>query len=281
MWRLIIYFVGLLFIWLFLSQCFILRNRWSDKKSIKIFSSKHVPFVIHDTVINNQHLHFAISGSDTLPTLVFIHGSPGSWMNYAKYMWDSSLLGKYRMIGIDRPGFGYSDFGKALHLQEQAAIISTVLVAQKNDLPMFLFGHSMGGAVVSELAARNPDMYKGIVIAAGSLDVSLEKKETWRHIMSVKPLYWFLPGAYGPSNTELLYLKKDLVQLQDEFKNINCEVHFIHGSEDTWVPIENVAFGMKMITNAKLITTDTLVGADHHIPWKNMDEIKKVLLKLY
>jgi len=47
------------------------------------------------------------------------------------------------------------------------------------------------------------------------------------------------------------------------------------------VPIENVAFGMKMITNAKLITTDTIVGADHHIPWKNMDEIKKVLLKLY
>ena len=117
MWRLIIYFVGLLFIWLSLSQCFILRNRWSDKKSIKIFSSKHVPFVIHDTVINNQHLHFAISGSDTLPTLVFIHGSPGSWMNYAKYMWDSSLLGKYRMIGIDRPGFGYSDFRSYLPQQ--------------------------------------------------------------------------------------------------------------------------------------------------------------------
>jgi pimeloyl-ACP methyl ester carboxylesterase len=279
--RLIIYFVGLLFIWVFLSQCFILRSRWSDKKSIKIFSSKHVPLFIHDTVINSQHLHFAISGSDTLPTLVFIHGSPGSWMDYSKYMWDPSLLKKYRMISIDRPGFGYSDFGKASHLQEQTAIISKVLVSQKNDLPMFLFGHSLGGAVVAELAALDPDMYKGIVIAAGALDVSLEKKEKWRRIMSVKPLYWFLPGAYGPSNTELLYLKKDLVQLQDEFKNITCEVHFIHGSKDTWVPIGNMAYGMKMMTNARVVTADTIIGADHNIPWKNIDEIKKVLLKLY
>src|SRR4030095_5893016 len=279
--RLIIYLVGLLFIWLFLSQCFIFRNRWSDKKSIKIFSSKHIPFVIHDIVINKRHLHFAVSGSDTLPTLVFIHGSPGSWMNYAKYMWDPSLLKRYRMIGIDRPGFGYSDFGKPLHLQEQTAIISAVLVSQKNDLPMFLFGHSLGGAVVAELAALDPDRYKGIVIAAGALDVSLEKKETWRHIMNVKPLYWFLPGAYGPSNTELLYLKKDLVQLQNEFMNINCEVHFIHGSKDTWVPIGNMAYGMKMMINAKIVTADTIVGADHHIPWKNIDEIKAVLLKLY
>jgi pimeloyl-ACP methyl ester carboxylesterase len=279
--QLIIYFVGLLFIWLFLSQCLIFRNRWSDKKAIKIFSAKHIPFIIHDTVINKRHLHFTVSGSNTLPTLVFIHGSPGSWMNYAKYMWDSSLLRKYRMIGIDRPGFGYSEFGEALHLQEQTAIISAVLVSQKNDLPMFLFGHSMGGAVVAELAAVDPDMYKGIIIASGSLDVSLEKKETWRHVMNVKPLYWFLPGAFGPSNTELLYLKKDLVQLQNEFKSIKCEVHFIHGSKDNWVPIENVAYGMKMMTNAKLITADTIIEADHHIPWENRDEIIKVLLKLY
>lgn len=222
-----------------------------------------------------------MSGYDTLPTLVFIHGSPGSWMNYAKYMWDSSLLRKYRMISIDRPGFGYSDFGEPLHLQEQTAIISTVLVSQKNDLPMFLFGHSMGAPVVVGLAALDSTMYKGIVIASGSLDVSLEKKETWRHIMNVKPLYWFLPGAFVPSNTELLYLKKDLVQLQNEFKNIKCEVHFIHGSKDTWVPIENVAYGMKMMINAKEIKADTIIEAGHNIPWENRNEIRKVLLKLY
>jgi pimeloyl-ACP methyl ester carboxylesterase len=206
--QLIIYFVVLLCIWVFLSQCFIFRNRWSDKKSVKIFSSKDVPFFIHDTIINNRHLHFTISGSYTLPTLVFIHGSPGSWMNYSKYMWDPSLLRKFRMIGIDRPGLGYSDFGNAMHLQEQTVIISKVLVSEKNDLPMFLFGHSLGGAVVAELAALDRDMYKGIVIATGALDVSLEKKETWRHIMNVKPLYWFFAGCVWAQQHRTFVFKK-------------------------------------------------------------------------
>ena len=73
---------------------------------------------------------------------------------------------------------------------------------------MFLAGHSLGGPMIVKLAADDPTLFKTIIIIAGALDVSQEKKETWRHVMNVKPLYWLLPGAFGPSNTELLYLKK-------------------------------------------------------------------------
>src|SRR5687768_3424492 len=101
----------------FLSKFVILRNRWSDSKAHRIFSSKNIPLNIYDTVINERHLHYAVSGSEDLPTLVFIHGSPGSWMNYVKFMWDTTLRKKFRMVSIDRPGFGYSDFGNPLHLK--------------------------------------------------------------------------------------------------------------------------------------------------------------------
>lgn len=279
--RTILYSFALLTIWLLLAQCFIMRNRWSDDKAYRVFTSKHVPLVIYDTLINDRHLHYAVCGPDSLPALVFIHGSPGSWMNYMKYMWDSSMRKKFRIVAIDRPGFGYSDFGKAMHLQQQCSMIMPVLQKLKTNQPMYLVGHSMGGPVVVKLAADNPSLFATVVIVAGSIDINQEAKETWRKIMNVKPLYWALPGAFGPSNTELLYLKNDLVPLQNDFKNITSNILFVHGDEDTWVPIKNIAYGTKMMINAKSITADTLHGADHQIPWKRMDELKQILLHLY
>jgi pimeloyl-ACP methyl ester carboxylesterase len=98
--------------------------------------------------------------------------------------------------------------------------------------------------------------------------------------MNVRPMYWALPGAFGPSNTELLYLKNDLLPLQNDFKKITCNVLFVHGDKDTWVPIKNIAYGKMMMINARSVVADTLHGADHQIPWKNMDELKQILLAL-
>lgn len=278
--RIILYSVALLCVWVLLAQCFIMRERWSDKKAYGVFKSKNVPLKIYDTVVNGRHLHYAVCGEDSLPTLVFIHGSPGSWMHYMKYMWDEELRCRFRIVAIDRPGFGYSDFGKAMHVQEQSTIISPVLHKLKTDKSLFVVGHSMGGPVAVKLAADNPAIIKTLVIIAGAIDIDQEAKETWRHIMSVRPLYWCLPGAFAPSNTELLYLKKDLLPLQNDFKSITCNVLFVHGDKDTWVPIKNIAFGKKMLVNAASITADTLHGADHQIPWKNRDALKEILLQL-
>jgi pimeloyl-ACP methyl ester carboxylesterase len=279
--KILLYFTTLLSIWLLLAQCIIMKERWSDKKAYRVFKTKNVPLEMHNTVINNSHLHYAVCGVDTLPTLVFIHGSPGTWMHYMKFMWDAAIRKKFRIVAIDRPGFGYSSFGKAMHLQEQSNMILPVLEKIKNEKPMFLVGHSIGAPVAIKMAADNPTLFKTVVIVAGAIDVSQEKKETWRKIMNAKPFYWCLPGAFGPSNTELLYLKKDLIHLQNDFAKITCNVLFVHGNKDTWVPIENIAYGKKMMVNAASISSDTLRGADHQIPWKNKQALTDILLGLY
>ncbi|MEO7461096.1 MAG: alpha/beta hydrolase [Ferruginibacter sp.] len=257
-----------------------MKNRWTDTKAVEVFKQSGVPLKLYDTIINRRHLHYAVSGEDALPLLVFIHGSPSSWRHYYKYLSDSSLRSHFQMLAIDRPGFGLSDFGKAMHLQEQCNIILPLIQSMKKNRKVVLFGHSYGGPVVVTLAALDPALAEVIVIAAGAIDVTLEKIETWRRIMNEKPLYWLLPGAFGPSNTELLFLKKDLIPMQEQFKLIKSSVYFIHGDKDTWVPIQNVKYGREMLVNAKSISIDTIKGADHHLPGKNKIEISELLLRL-
>jgi pimeloyl-ACP methyl ester carboxylesterase len=278
--KIILYSILLLALWVTLSQCLIMRNRWSDGKAYKVFAQKNVPLQLLDTTINNHLIHYAVCGDTNLPTLLIIHGSPGSWMNYMHYMWDTSMRKKFRIIAFDRPGFGYSDFGKAQNLQTQASLLLPVIEKLKTIQPIYLMGHSLGGPLVVLLASQKPTLFAKLIIVAGAIDVAQEKKENWRHVMNVKPFYWLLPGAFGPSNTELLYLKKDLITLQPAFTKITCDVLFVHGDKDTWVPIENIAYGKNMMTNASSIKADTIKNADHQIPWKNEERLKEILLGL-
>ena len=84
-----------------------------------------------------------------------------------------------------------------------------------------------------------------------------------------------------PSNEELWYLKKDLVEAGKRFLRITCPVYFIHGAKDTWVPPGNVEYGKKMLVNASLVDITLIPGANHFIPWTKFTEIRSVLLKLY
>ena len=42
--------------------------------------------------------------------------------SFSEYMKDSMLLKKFRMVSVDRPGFGYSDYGQAQHLDVQSRL---------------------------------------------------------------------------------------------------------------------------------------------------------------
>jgi pimeloyl-ACP methyl ester carboxylesterase len=270
-----------LMIFSFLAQgCF--QMRWSDRKALSVFRHKNVPLEIIDTAISSRHIHGAIcSSNEALPMLVFIHGSPGSWFHYKNYMFDPALRQRFQIAALDRPGFGHSDFGRALNLEEQTKLLYPVLeeLSIKGNRQLYLCGHSMGGPVVIKLIADYPKLCQGAIIVAGAIDVSQEKKEKWRYFFNKKYLKWLLPGAFRPSNIELIYLKKDLIPLEKDFTKITCPVHFVHGDRDTWVPIENVAFGQRMLVNSTRVSADTIFGADHQIPWKNFQELKSILLK--
>ena len=270
---------SLIFLYVLLCQS-CMTMRFSNKETTKFFAASKTEFQDKTMDFDGYQIHYVETGSIQNPTLFFVHGSPGSWNAFKEYLKDSLLLKKYRMIAIDRPGFGYSDFGDAQNLRVQSKRISEFIKKIDNKKPLILVGHSVGGPVVAQLAVDNPSWYKRLVIVSGSLDPKAENSEKWRTVIKVSPLRYLIPGALRPSNDELWWLKQDLVALEPELKKITCDVTIIHGTKDALVPYSNVAFMKKMFVNAKSIDTITIEKANHFIPWSHYEIVRNALLNI-
>jgi pimeloyl-ACP methyl ester carboxylesterase len=265
--------------WLVFAQsCMFFRI--SDKEAADSFNANGVKAEIRYDDIGGIQLHYVKTGQDSFPTLFFIHGSPGSWDAFKRYLEDTDLLQKFRMVSVDRPGFGYSNFGHALNLDEQSTIISVLLRQLKNGRPVYFIGHSLGGPMCVRLAIDNPGMAAGLVLLAAAIDPAQEKPEQWRKALMNNPLQYLVPGAMRPSNYELWYLKADLKKLKPEIQQADLPfIWMIHGNKDQMVPYENVAFA-KQNFNANKLEVITINDANHFIPWSHYGIIKDVLMRL-
>lgn len=277
--RAVIILISTLVVWAVLAQS-CMQFTISDAKAIKQFKEKGIDIQLPTVKVERRNIHYAKTGIDTMPTIVFIHGTPGSWNAFEQYLADKDLLQHFRMVSVDRPGFGNSDFGEPEHLYRQSQLISPVLQKLKNGKPMYVVGHSLGGPLVIKLAADNPGLFTAVIVLAGSNDPSQELPEKWRPVLFQTPLHYLVPGSFRPSNQELWYLKTDLKELKQDFPLVTCRVIIMHGDKDQLVPFANMAYTQKMLINASQVETFVFPGEDHFIPWSKYGEIKATLLQL-
>lgn len=269
----------LLLLYLLVCPC-CMTMRSKPKEARAFFDAAKVAYKDTTVTIDGIPLHYIETGNPVFPTLFFVHGSPGSWNAFQDYLKDSLLLKKFRMVAIDRPGFGYSDFRNAQNLSRQSYVIEELAQRIQNRQPMFLIGHSMGGPIITKMALEKPKDYKALVILAGAIDPKAEKPENWRYIFTSKPGRYLVPGALQPSNDELWWLKQDLKTMQPQLGKITANVIVIHGTEDPLVPFSNVGFIQKMFVNAKSLEVIPIKGANHFIPWEHYELIRDRLLLL-
>ncbi len=274
-WGLLIFFL----VWVVFAQS-CMKFRISDSEAKKEFEQKGLQISFHYADVGDFDIHYAKTGNDSLPTLFFVHGSPGSWDAFKMYLMDTALLRKFRMITIDRPGFGYSNFGNAMGLQEQTVLINKIFAKEFNGRPVHLIGHSIGGPVIVQLAQDYPDEFASLTILAGSISPDDEPKEYWRYLFVYSPLRWLMPGAFKPSNDEIVYFKKELYQLDKGYARIKIPVTFVHGDADKFVTVKNVAYGKLQLAGNPAVKTIIIPGAGHFIPWEHYGLIREHLLGL-
>ena len=241
-----------------------------------------VPYEPIEDVLDykGQPIHFIELGDPAKPTVLFVHGSPGSWDNFYRHMTTPRLLEHARVIAITRPGYGKSGGGTyEPSLEKQAAAILHVLDHRSPDQPAVLFGHSYGGPVVARMAMDAPDRVASLVLAAASIAPDLEKTLWYQIPASVPPIRWFVPPDLNVCNLEILALKDELEAMMPLWQHITVPVTVIHGDQDTLVPVANADFAERMLVNAP-ITMKRFDSMDHFFIWSQENLVIDSLLEL-
>lgn len=258
-----------------------MQFRMSKSEIDNHFKDSKTKGVLKQYTLNNRTINYLLAGEPDKPLVVFVHGSPGSLSAFIDFMSDSLLLQKARLISVDRPGFGASNFGHAEpSLQKQAAMLKPMLEENKGNQPVILVGHSLGGPLIARMAMDYPELIDGLVFVAASIDPDLEPNEMWFRAPLATPfLKWILPRSFRASNDEIYKLKPELENMLPAWKNISVPSTFVQGKEDSFVPYQNVDFAKRMIVNAP-VKIQLLEGVDHFIPWSHPHLIRQATLEM-
>jgi len=266
-------FLALFTLWVIAVQsgCFAMRTTdvgWAKK--LQENSQSIAPQFLDIDDKNGRSIHaVAICASDTLPLVVFVHGSPGSSDACLDYLCDTALAQKARLVAIDRPGFGFTEgFGKPEpSLEAQADAVHAIVNHLSPHQKVVLVGHSLGGAVIVRFAMDFPEQTAGLLIVAGSVDPAQEGHPWWETVVDGPPVKWLVPKSFWTSNAEIIPLEKELEKMLPLWPRITCPVSIIHAVNDGLVPVANVDFAQNMLVNCPDLKREVLPEGGHFIFW--------------
>jgi pimeloyl-ACP methyl ester carboxylesterase len=257
-----------------------MQFRMSKSEIDAFFKDKEKKGTLHRYEAGRRVMNYLEVGDTSLPLVVFVHGSPGSLSAFIEFMKDSALLANAELISVDRPGFGDSNFGYAEpSLARQGALLKPILELHKNQRPIILVGHSLGGPLIARMAMDYPELIDGLIMVAPSIDPELEPNEWFRGPLATPFLKWMLPRSIRASNDEIYHLKPELEEMLALWPKVTATTIVIQGNQDTLVPKENAEFARKMMVNApvKLINVEEM---NHFVPWTHPYLIRDAILEM-
>ncbi|MEE9348528.1 MAG: alpha/beta hydrolase [Flavobacteriaceae bacterium] len=271
-----IFSILLLGLLVFVNSCMTMRK--SDKKVLKKFKKLgQTPIIYHDT-FNGIPIRYIADKkfNNSLPTIIFVHGAPGSSDNYYTHLQDVTLQKKANLVTVDRLGYGYSNFGKAeVSLSKQANMIH--YIAQKyKDTKIMLVGWSYGGTIVGKMAMNNAN-YRHIIMIAPAVSPKDEKHFWFGKFAKWKATRWLAPKVFQVAEDEKLAHANELEKIENDWQKITTPITYYHGKNDGLVPYENMAFLQSKI-NDSILKSVTIDKGNHFIIFKKYELIKKEML---
>lgn len=275
------YVLPLLFImlWAGCRNCSVLKLRVNDRDLTETLKAMPFPFRVVHHQVGERSIRYLQVGADSLPALILLHGSPSSLSAWRPLYTDPRFLNKYQIIAIDRPGYGYSDFGDVVtDLQEQVAILQVIVDSLTKQRKAIILGSSYGGPVAAQLAMNLPDRFSQLVLMSASLEPGQEKTYWISYPMTTPVIRYFFPPTFVMSSEEKLAHRQAL-QTLNHWDQITCPVLLIHGDKDGLVYYQNAVFAKRMLSHASQVKTITMTGKGHSIIFSQPEYIRKLLLQ--
>jgi pimeloyl-ACP methyl ester carboxylesterase len=229
-----------------------------------------------------RRLRYLEIGSDSLPLVVFIHGAPSSSAFWKSFLRDSSLLSKAKLLAVDRPGYGYSGYGKPeISVKKQAALIADIIKEKRGRHPsVILHGSSYGGTVAARIAMDFPALVDGLLLQSAALEPGQEKTYQFSHVTENWLLRWLLPGSIHVANAEKLSHRAQLDSMANLWSRIRSAAIVLHGDADGLIYPSNAQYAQQKLTNAVYLEVQMLEGRKHDLLWYQRELLLNSLSKL-
>ncbi len=206
--------------------------------------------------INGLKIYYEESGQGTAVVLLHHFFATASlWKTYVP-----ELSKKYRVIAVDLPGHGRSDYMDTtkvfLHKRATEYIIGLIDFLKLDSV--YLIGASSGGSITLQLAILRPDLVKRAVVIAGHIYYPKDQREmvaSWGNVPNAGEI-----ATHGREKAVLLrkqfnyfsQLYGDPSFTPDVLSTIHAKTLIIHGDKDSLAPISNALGMYQNIPNSHL-----------------------------
>jgi pimeloyl-ACP methyl ester carboxylesterase len=130
-------------------------------------------------IIDGVEIAYRLAGPESADPVLLIHGYTGNHRNWA-YTAKALLAAGFRTLSPDNPGHGDSagpdgfDDYELSHVAESLHQLASAL----DFAPAIVVGHSMGGAIAEEYAARHPGSVRALVLVGSAGGASGRERES-------------------------------------------------------------------------------------------------------
>ena len=230
----------------------------------------------------NTRIRYVEMGEDhASPPLLMVHGFNGSANYWFPHTMPAMAAGR-RAVALDLPGNGWSGRWEVYSLDALVRCILEFMDAIDLDT-IDIMGHSMGGEIVSVLAARHPDRFRKLVLvdSAGARKLRLNLFTYARMLgdpcMRQVPLIPLLFGVAlkGRAWRESLNMLRD-TSIGNDLKLLNLPTLIIWGEQDHVIPLEHGKLMAQQIPHARL---EIMRGIGHMPFWEKPDEFNRLVLE--
>jgi len=261
------------------TSCTVLQWRKFDGEIQKKFNDLEIESEISYFEVDSLDLKIRIQkieSDNKNVNLVFIHGAPSSLSTWEGYLKDSTLIANVNMYAVDRPGYGYSNFGRAMtSIDEQSQIISAI-INDRNLKNVVAIGSSFGGPIAARVGVLNTNV-KAVVMISPAIDPNNEKNIWASRFTQWKLTRWLVPTAYRVAGDEKSVHAKELALMEEDWKYLTVPILHFHGDVDAIVPYENIHYSNEKFQNIEVIS---ISEKGHEISYRNTNLIIPYLIEL-
>ncbi len=187
------------------------------------------------------------------PVVVLVHGAPSSLSFFDGFFKDTTLTNHAQVVAVDRPGYGYSDFGRVeTSVVRQAQWLQPLLDRYRHAPYLMLVGSSYGGSVSARLAMNNPGLVDEVLFVSSALGPGLERTYPISYWIDKPALRWLVPPLLRLANDEKLAHRHALEEILPDWHRITACITILHGQRDELVYPTNVAFARHQLVNTSV-----------------------------